>query len=94
MSVTSIASPARAIVQASTVELSGQVVDAESSPLSRIVVAYNANDLTVALGITASDPSTGNFSFTLPGTTATKFACVVQGEFGENCVVHSHKTAD
>ena len=93
MAVTSISRPERRLTQSMTVTLSGQVVDADSAPLSRIVVAYNANNLTVGLGITASDPSTGNFSFTLPGTTATKFACVVQGEEGENCVVHSHKTA-
>lgn len=77
---------------ASTVTLTGQVTNALGQAVSRVVVAFGANNLAAPLGITTSSPTTGNFSFTLPGIATTKFACVVQGELGENCVVHSHKS--
>lgn len=94
MSLTALARPDRIITSASTVTLSGQVIDTGNNPLERVVVVCNANDLSVSLGITSSNPVTGYFSFVIPGTATTEFACIVQGEMGENCVVHSHKTAD
>lgn len=76
----------------STVTLAGLVRNIDNQAVTRIVVAFGANNLAAPLGITTSSPTTGEFSFVLAGTESTEFACVVQGERGENCVVHSHKT--
>ena len=77
----------------SSVTITLGVVNADEEPIQRMVYVYHNNDMSAALGFSQSSPSTGEASFTLPGTPNTEFAFVVQGEAGENCVVHSHKKA-
>lgn len=94
MSALIVARPNKITSSVSTISISGSVVDPSSNPLARLVFAYYANNLMDAVDVTISDISTGAFSFELNGTENTEFACLVQGEIGENCVVYSHKTAD
>ncbi len=84
---------AKKITSISSVAISGTVRNTAEAPLSRLVVIFGANNLSNPLGLARSSSVDGSFSFKVPGTVTTKFACVVQGEAGENCVVHSHKTA-
>lgn len=76
----------------STVTVSGTVVNGSATPLVRIVVAFYANNMLNPISAKKSGAD-GTFTFTLNGTVNTEFAFVVQGEIGENCVVHSHKKA-
>lgn len=78
----------------STVSITVYVQNGEGSPLPRLVFAHYANDLSTSIGRTTSSASSGEAVFSLGGTANTEFAFVVQGEAGENCVVHSHKKAD
>ena len=84
---------AKKIASISSVAVTGTVRNAADSPLSRLVVIFCANNLANPLGVVRSSSVDGSFSFTVSGTVTTEFACVVQGEAGENCVVHSHKQA-
>lgn len=77
----------------STVSVTVYVQDGGGDPISRLVFAHYANDLSTSLYGVTSDASTGEATFSLNGTPNTEFAFVVQGEIGENCVAHSHKTA-
>lgn len=85
---------AKKMASASSVTIAGAVRNSADIPLSRLVVIFGAHNLTSPLGFTRSSGVDGSFSFTVPGVSTTEFACVVQGEIGENCVVHSHKMAD
>jgi len=79
----------------STVTITGTVVNDVGDPLARVVVAFFTNGPAAgAIAQTLSNPSTGAFSITLPGSVNTEFAFVVSGELGENWVVHSHKKAE
>ena len=93
MAVAIISKADKVATHQTTITISGTVIDPASSPLKRVVLAYYSGDLSLAVGITNSDASDGSFSFDLNGTVNTEFTCIAQGELGENCVVHSHKTA-
>ena len=78
----------------STVSVTATVVDQADVPARRNVTAFYNGNLSSALATEMSDPLTGEALFSLYGTTNTEFAFVVQGEVGENHVVHAHKTPD
>lgn len=75
------------------ISISLSVTDTDSNPLSRVVVAFGTNNLFYPLSIATSNSNDGSCTFSLYGTANTEFAFVVQGEIGENCVIHSHKKA-
>ena len=78
----------------STVSVTATVVDQANVPVRRNVTAFYNGNLSSALATEMSDPLTGEALFSLYGTTNTEFAFVVQGEVGENHVVHAHKKPD
>ena len=78
----------------STVSITATVVDQAYVPIRRNVTAFYNGNLSSSLATKMSDSLTGEALFSLYGTANTEFAFVVQGEVGENHVVHAHKTPD
>ena len=78
----------------STVSITATVVDQADVPIRRNVTAFYNGNLSSAIATEMSDPLTGEALFSFYGTANTEFAFVVQGEVGENHVVHAHKKPD
>ena len=87
-------SPAFSMASLSTVSVTATVVNQAAAPISRVVQAFYSSNMSASIAVVTSDPTTGAAEFSLPGTMETEFAFVVQGEVGENHVVHAHKKAD
>ena len=87
-------SPPMPQARPSTVSVTATVVDQADAPIRRNVTAFYNGNLSSAIATEMSDPLTGKALFSLYGTANTEFAFVVQGEVGENHVVHAHKKAD
>ena len=82
------------LARPSTVSIIATVVDQADVPIRRNVTAFYNGNLSSAIAAEMSDPLTGEALFSLYGTAKTEFAFVVQGEIGENHVVHAHKKPD